>query len=92
MYNLKNHQSIVIKEADKGSTVVIWDKNRKQLYYLYYPIVNLNFSCNNNLYIHLLFHFTYDTDEQIIDFEIHLSLISNNTILMLYTKFSSFID
>ena len=26
MYNLKNDQSFVIKEADKGSTVVIWDK------------------------------------------------------------------
>ena len=26
MYNLENDQSIVIKEADKGSAVVIWDK------------------------------------------------------------------
>ena len=26
MYDLKNDQSIVIKEADKGSSVVIWDK------------------------------------------------------------------
>ena len=26
MYNLKNDQSIVIKEAGKGSAVVIWDK------------------------------------------------------------------
>ena len=26
MYNLKNDQSIVIKEADNGSVVVIWDK------------------------------------------------------------------
>ena len=26
MYNLKEDQSIVIKEADKGSAVVIWDK------------------------------------------------------------------
>ena len=26
MYNLKHDQSIVIKEADKGSVVVIWDK------------------------------------------------------------------
>ena len=26
MYNLKNDQSIVIKEADQGSSVVIWDK------------------------------------------------------------------
>ena len=26
MYNLKNDQSIVIKEADKGSAVFIWDK------------------------------------------------------------------
>ena len=26
MYNLKKDQSIVIKEADKGSAVVIWDK------------------------------------------------------------------
>ena len=26
MCNLKNNQSIVIKEADKGSAVVIWDK------------------------------------------------------------------
>ena len=26
MCNLKNDQSIVIKEGDKGSAVVIWDK------------------------------------------------------------------
>ena len=26
MYNLENDQSIVVKEADKGSAVVIWDK------------------------------------------------------------------
>ena len=26
MYNLKNYQSFVIKEAGKGSAVVIWDK------------------------------------------------------------------
>ena len=39
MYNLRNDQSIVIKEADKGSAVVIWDKkdylmeSEKQLSY-----------------------------------------------------------
>ena len=26
MYNLENDQSIVIKEGDKGSAAVIWDK------------------------------------------------------------------
>ena len=26
MYNLKSDQSIVMKEADKGSALVIWDK------------------------------------------------------------------
>ena len=52
---------------------------------LYYHFVNLNFICNNNnnLYIRLSFHFTYDTDEEIRDFEIHLSRISNDVILML---------
>ena len=37
-------------------------------YSLYYHFVNWNFICsNNNLYIDLLFHFTYDTDEEITD-------------------------
>ena len=53
-------------------------------YSLYYNFVNLNFiSSNNNLYTHLSFHFTYDTDKGIIDFEIYLSIISNDVILML---------
>ena len=53
-------------------------------YSLYYYFVNLNFVCNNNnLYICLSFHFTYDTDEEIRDFEIYLSIISNDVILML---------
>ena len=53
-------------------------------YSLYYNYVNLNFiSSNNNLYIHLSFHFTYDIDKGIIDFEIYLSIISNDVILML---------
>ena len=51
---------------------------------LYHHFVNLNFICNNdNLYIRLSIHFTYDTEEEIIDFEIYLSIISNNVILML---------
>ena len=36
---------------------------------LCYHFVYLNFICNNNLLIHLYFHFTYNTDEEIIDFE-----------------------
>ena len=36
---------------------------------LCYHFVNLNFICNNNMYIHLYFHFTYNTDKEIIDFE-----------------------
>ena len=37
-------------------------------YSLYYHFVNRNFICsNNNLHIGLLFHFTYDTDEEITD-------------------------
>ena len=52
---------------------------------LYHHFVNLNFICNNdNLYIRLSIHFTYDTEEEIIDFEIYLSIISNNVILMLF--------
>ena len=40
-------------------------------YSLYYHFVNLNFICNNNnLYIFLSFHFTYDIDEEITDFEV----------------------
>ena len=51
---------------------------------LYYPFVNLDFICNNhNLYVGLSFHFTYDTDEEIRDFEIYLSIISNCVILIL---------
>ena len=43
---------------------------------LYYLFVYLNFICdNNNLYIRLSFHFTYDTDEETRDFEIYLSII-----------------
>ena len=39
-------------------------------YSLNYHLVTLNFLCgNNNLYIRLSFHFTYDTDEEIVDFE-----------------------
>ena len=38
---------------------------------------------NNNLYIRLSFHCTYDTDEEIRDFEIYLSVILNDVILML---------
>ena len=54
------------------------------LYSLFYHFVNLNFICNNNdLYIRLSFHFIYDTDEEIRDFEIYLSVISNDVILML---------
>ena len=49
---------------------------------------------NNNLYIRLSFHFTYDNDEETIDFEIYLSIISNNVILMsLYPRiFKWFFD
>ena len=47
-------------------------------YSLYYHFVNLNFICINNLYIRLSFHFTYNTDEEIIDFEIYLWIISND--------------
>ena len=37
----------------------------------------MNLICNNNnLWIRLSFHFTYDTDEKIRDFEIHLPIIS----------------
>ena len=44
---------------------------------LYYNFVNLNFICNNNnLIVRLSFHFAYDTDEEIRDFEIYLSNIS----------------
>ena len=53
-------------------------------YSLFCHFVNLNFICNNNnLYIRLSFHFTYDTDEEIRDFEIYLLVISNDVILML---------
>ena len=53
-------------------------------YSLYYHFVNLNFICNNNdLYICLSFHFTYNSDEEIRDIEIYLSIIWNNAILML---------
>ena len=53
-------------------------------YSLFYHFVNLTFICNNNnLYIRLSFHCTYDTDEEIRDFEIYLSVILNNVILML---------
>ena len=42
---------------------------------LYYHFVNLNFICNNNnLYRRLSFHFTYDTDEEIRDFEIRCDI------------------
>ena len=55
------------------------------LFPILYHFVNLNFICNNNnnLCIHPLFHFRYNTDEEIIDFEIYLSIISNDMILML---------
>ena len=54
------------------------------IYSLFYHFVNLTFICNNNnLYIRLSFHCTYDTDEEIRDFEIHLSVILNDVILML---------
>ena len=53
-------------------------------YSLFYHFVNLTFICNNNnLYIRLSFHCTYDTDEEIRDFEIYLSVILNDVILML---------
>ena len=46
-------------------------------YSLHYTFENLNFICNhNNLHIRLPFDFTYDRDEEIRDFEIHLSIIS----------------
>ena len=39
-------------------------------YSRYYCFINLNCICsNNNLYMRLSFHFTYDTDEEIVDFE-----------------------
>ena len=58
-------------------------------YSLFYHFVNLNFICNNNnLYIRLSFHFTYDTDEEIRDFEIYLSVILNDVILMLLFFFA----
>ena len=54
-------------------------------YSLYYHFVNLNFICNNNnLYTHLSIHSTHDTDEEITDFKIYLSIISNDVILMLF--------
>ena len=53
-------------------------------YILYYHFLNLNFICNINLHIRLSFHFTYDTDEEIIGFKIHLSIISSDSILMLF--------
>ena len=53
-------------------------------YSLFCHFVNLNFLCNNNnLYICLSFHFTYDTYKEIRDFERYLSVTSNNVILML---------
>ena len=60
-------------------------------YPLRYHFANLNFICHNNnnnnnnnnninnLYIRPSFHFTYDTDEEIIDFEICLSIIQFQT-------------
>ena len=45
-------------------------------YSLYYHFVDLNFTCNdNNWLIRLSFHFTYDSDEEIIDFKLCLSII-----------------
>ena len=39
-------------------------------YCRYHYFVNLNCICsNNNLYMRLSFHFTYGTDEEIVDFE-----------------------
>ena len=53
-------------------------------YSLFHHFVNSNFICNNNnLYIRLSFHFTCDIDEEIRDFEIYLSIIPNDMILML---------
>ena len=53
-------------------------------YSLYYHFVNLNFICNNNnLYIRPSIHFTYDINKEIRDFEIYLSIVSNDVILML---------
>ena len=52
----------------------------------------MNFICNNNnnLYILLSFHFAYGTDEEIRDFEIYLSIISNDVILiLLFLPFTS---
>ena len=44
----------------------------------YYDFVNFSFICNeNNSYISLSFHFTYNTDEEIRDFEIYLPMVSN---------------
>ena len=39
-----------------------------------------NFSYNSNLYISLSFHFTCDINEEIIGFEVYLSIISNDVI------------
>ena len=39
-----------------------------------------NFSYNSNLYIRLSFHFTCDINEEIIGFEVYLSIISNDVI------------
>ena len=61
-------------------------------YSIYYHFVNMNFICNNNnnLYILLSFHFAYGTDEEIRDFEIYLSIISNDVILiLLFLPFTS---
>ena len=46
-----------------------------------------------NLYIRLSFHFTCDTDEEIRDFEMYLSIISKDVILMLlyYTSYYIYI-
>ena len=66
-----------------NSTTILFCLCFYSLYY-HYHFVNLNFICsNNNLYIRLPFQFTYDTDKKIRDFEIYLSIISNEVILML---------
>ena len=52
-------------------------------YSLYYHFLSSNFISNSNLYIRLLFHFTYEFDEEIIDPKIYLPIISNDVILML---------
>ena len=43
----------------------------------------LNFICNNNLYIRLSFHFTYEFYEEVIGSKIYLPIISDDVILML---------